>query len=153
MLKIKLITIGKVKEKYIVDGVKEYIKRMSGYCKIEQIELKEESVDSVDALKIEEDRVVKEIEKVDYSIALAIKGKQLCSEEFSLKIEQLMINGVSSIAFIIGSSHGLSENVYSRVDFKMSISKMTFPHQLFKLLFVEQLYRAFKIMKNESYHK
>ncbi len=153
MLRVKLITIGKIKDRYITDGVKEFVKRLNGYCKFEMIELKEESIDSPEATKKEAQKILDQLEKVDYKIALAIRGDMFSSEELAAKIEKLSVSGVSGVGFVIGSSHGLDKSVYDVVDLKLSFSKMTFPHQMFKLMFVEQLYRSFKIIKKEKYHK
>lgn len=156
-MRIKLIALGKLKEKYIKEGCEEFIKRITPYSPFEVIELKPEQVyeDSLieKALDIEAERILACIKPDTYVITMEILGKQLSSEDFSLKIEELNHSGINEVVFIIGSSHGLSPKVSARANFKLSMSKMTFLHEFARLLLVEQIYRAFKIMKKESYHK
>lgn len=158
-MKIKIITVGKLKEKYLVEGIKEYSKRLSKYCKLEFIEVKDEhapdhlSNKDIDIIKdIEGERILSKI-KEEYVIALAIKGKQLSSEELADKMIDITTYHSSSICFIIGGSLGLSKNVLDVAKYKISFSKMTFPHQLMKLILLEQIYRSFRINNNEPYHK
>ncbi len=144
---IKLICIGKIKEQYLRDLIEDYYKRINNYHKLELIELK-------DSNKIEEaELILKHTVKTDYIIALDIKGSKLSTIEFKEKLENLFINGNSNITFIIGGSEGLNTNVIKSADEVISFSDFTFPHGLFRGIFLEQLYRIFKIMNNETYHK
>ncbi len=159
-MKITLICVGKLKEKYLVQGVLEYTKRLSRYCNLEIIELADEKTpdNASDALedmikKKEGDRILKAIKEDAYCIALAIDGTMLTSQELSGKINTLGINGTSHITFIIGGSLGLSEEVLKRADYHLSFSKMTFPHQLMRMILLEQIYRAYRIINNQPYHK
>lgn len=148
---IKIICLGNIKEKYLQDALDEYKKRLTKYTKLEIIELKDEK-DTSNPLKKEKESILKHINDKDNIVVLAINGKSLTSEEFSDFInKELTIN--SNITFIIGSSTGLDEEIENLTNKKISFSKLTFPHQLFRVIFLEQIYRAFKIMKNESYHK
>ena len=150
---IKIITVGTVKEKYLRDAIEEYTKRISKYDKIEIIEVKDEgTVEPVKALILEAEKIKKNINHRDFIITLEIEGKQLTSQEFSSKIESIFLE-TSNITFIIGGSYGLSDEIKNISNFKLSFSKMTFPHQLFRVILLEQIYRAFKISRNESYHK
>ena len=144
---IKILCVGKIKEKFFRDAIDEYTKRLSKYTKLEIIEVADnESIDK------EKDLLLKHINEKDYIITLEIEGKELTSPELSKKIEDIfMIN--SNITFIIGSSNGLHDDIKKLSNFKLSFSKMTFPHQLFRIILLEQIYRAFKILNNESYHK
>ena len=144
---IKIICLGKLKEKYLVDFVNDYLKRISRYHKIEIIELKDE-----ETLEQEEKQIVKYIQEKDYVITLEIEGKEISSEEFSSLIESTFITN-STITFVIGSSLGLSKAIKERSNYALSFSKMTFPHGVFRGILLEQIYRAFKIMNHESYHK
>ena len=144
---IKIICLGKLKEKYLVDFVNDYLKRISRYHKIEIIELKDE-----ETLEQEEKQIVKYIQEKDYVITLEIEGKEISSEEFSSLIENTFITN-STITFVIGSSLGLSKVIKERSNYALSFSKMTFPHGVFRGILLEQIYRAFKIMNHESYHK
>lgn len=156
-MKIKIIALGKIKEKYIKSGVDEFLKRLTPYAKVEvreinPIEIKDFNLkDKI--LSQEGESILSEIKPTDYVITLEIKGKQFSSEEFAQKIEELTNLGTSEIVFVIGSSHGLGENVSARANLKFSMSKMTFLHEFARLILIEQIYRAFKILKNESYHK
>lgn len=159
-MKISVLCVGKIKEKYFTDGIKEYEKRLSRYCKLEIIEVADEktpdSASETEELQIkakEGERLKKYIRDDAYVIALAIDGKQLDSVELSEKIEKLGIGGTSHIIFIIGGSLGLDSSILSRADFKLSFSRMTFPHQMMRMILLEQVYRGYRIMKNEPYHK
>ena len=150
---IKIITVGHIKEKYLSDAIEEYKKRISKYSKIEIQEIKDEGIlEKEKALSIEGEKILKNIQDKDYVITLEIDGKELSSEEFSKKIETIQIEN-SNITFIIGGSFGLSDKVKERSNLKISFSKLTFPHQLFRVILLEQIYRSFKIINNESYHK
>ena len=159
-MEIRIITVGKIKEKYLSDGIAEYAKRLIRYCKLTFCQVADEKTPdkASEALNtqikdIEGERLMKHIREQDYVIALAIDGKMLDSVELSEKIEKLGVSGISSIAFVIGGSLGLSDRVLKRADYKLSFSKMTFPHQLMRVILLEQIYRAYRIMKNEPYHK
>jgi 23S rRNA (pseudouridine1915-N3)-methyltransferase len=159
-MKIRVICVGKIKENFYTDAVEEYSKRLSRYCKLEIVELTDEKTpdnasDTVNAQIKEKEgkRILGSLSDSDYVCALAIEGKMLDSVELSQFIDRLGIEGKSSIAFVIGGSLGLSGEVLSRADMKLSFSKMTFPHQLMRVILLEQVYRAYRIMKNEPYHK
>lgn len=159
-MKIKIICVGKLKEKYLVEGIKEYTKRISGYTDIEIIEVSDERIPDKASLaeevmiKAKEGRkILDKVKQDDYMILLDVASKELDSVAFSKHIEKCMIDGKSTIDFVIGGSLGHGEEVLQRANFKLSFSPMTFPHQLMRLILVEQIYRAFKIMKNETYHK
>lgn len=159
-MKIVLICVGKLKEKYLDEGVAEYVKRLSRYCTLELIELADEKTPDNASEAIEEiikkkegERILKVLKEDTYCIALAIDGKMLSSEEFAEKIDNLGISGNSHISLIIGGSLGLSREVLNRADFKLSFSKMTFPHQLMRMILLEQIYRAYRIISNQPYHK
>ena len=159
-MNIQIICIGKLKEKYWTDAIAEYSKRLSRYCTLEIIELKESrlpdkaSAADEENVKLEEGRaILKAIKDGTYVITLEILGKQLTSPELADKIQTLSIEGKSNVAFIIGGSLGLSAEVSKRADYKLSFSKMTFPHQMMRVILLEQVYRGFKIIKNEAYHK
>ena len=150
---IKIICIGSLKEKYLKEAQEEYIKRIKKFQQVTVVELQECKIDDKKiSLEKEKEQIKKHINPKDYIITLEIDGEELSSEEFSEKIDKTYINN-SSITFIIGSSHGLHEEIKSLSNYKLSFSKMTFPHQLFRILLLEQLYRAFKIINNERYHK
>ena len=156
-MKIKIITLGKIKEKFLKDGIDEFLKRLTPYTSIEIIELtpveiKDENL-TQKALEQEAEKILANIKPDSYVITLEILGKQLSSEDFAQKINEITISGISELVFVIGSSCGISPSVSQRANFKLSISKMTFLHQFARLLLVEQIYRAFKILKNETYHK
>ena len=157
---ITIIAVGKIKEKYMVQAVKEYSKRLSRYCNLNIIEVEDErapenlSPKQMEMVKDKEGkRILSKIPLSGYVISLVIDGKSLSSEELSAKMEELMINGINNITFIIGGSLGLSQEVIDRSNFKLSFSKMTFPHQLMRIILLEQVYRGFKIMRGEPYHK
>lgn len=150
---IKIITIGQLKEKYLKEAVEEYTKRIKKYSNIEVIELKDEGlVEEAKAIKLEGEKIKKYISDRDYIVTLEIEGKQVSSTEFADKINNMLIEN-SNIVFIIGGSYGLSDEIKQMSKFKLSFSKMTFPHQLFRVILLEQIYRGFKILNNESYHK
>lgn len=148
---IKIICVGKIKEKFYRDAIEEYVKRLSKYTKLEIIEVMDEP-NIEKALKIEGERINKHIKDSDYVITMEIDGKELSSLELASKISNTFIN-YSNIVFVIGGSYGLSEEIKKRSNFALSFSKMTFPHQLFRVVLLEQIYRAFKINNNENYHK
>ncbi len=156
-MKIKIIALGKIKEKFLKDGIDEFLKRLTPYCPVEIIELnpieiKDENL-TEKVLDEEGEKILSFLKPQSYVITMEIQGKQLSSEEFSDKLQALINDGISEIVFIIGSSCGISKKVSVRADFKMSMSKMTFLHQFARLILVEQIYRAFKIMRGETYHK
>lgn len=159
-MKITIITVGKLKEKYLKQGIAEYTKRLSAYANIELVEVPDEkapenlSAADMDIVKQKEgERILAKVSSDTYVITLEINGKQLTSEQLATHMDQLATYGKSKIAFIIGGSLGLGNEVLSRSDYALSFSKMTFPHQLMKLVLVEQIYRAFRINRNEPYHK
>ena len=159
-MKITIICVGKIKEKFYTAAVEEYAKRLSRYCRLEIVELADEktkenaSEHENELVKAKEgERILAAIRDDMYVAALAIDGKMLDSVEFSQKIEQLGVTGISNIAFIIGGSLGLDKRVLDRADYKLSFSKMTFPHQLMRVILLEQIYRGYRIMKGEPYHK
>lgn len=150
---IKIITVGSIKEKYLKDAIEEYTKRLSKYTNIEIVEVKDEGlVEPQKAISLEEEKILKHINEKDYIITLEIEGKEFTSEEFAEKLDKIQLEA-SNITFIIGGSYGLSQNIKDKSRLHLSFSKMTFPHQLFRVLLLEQIYRAFKINNNESYHK
>ncbi len=159
-MKITIIAVGKLKEKYWTEAIKEYTMRLSKYCKLDIIELADEkapekmSLAQEEEVKVKEgERILKNIGKNCYTIALAIEGKQKSSTELAEHITQLGVKGNGHLCFIIGGSLGLSEQVLKAVDEKLSFSKMTFPHQLMRVVLLEQIYRSFRIQNNEPYHK
>ena len=159
-MNIKVIGVGKVKEKFYKDNLAEFVKRLSKYCNLEIIETKEEKAPDnisnadIEIIKNTEGKVILSKIKDNYHvIALAIEGKMLTSEELAKEIEVLGVKGKSNIAFVIGGSFGLAEEVLKRADYKLSFSKMTFPHQLMRVILLEQVYRSFRIIKGEPYHK
>lgn len=159
-MKITVLCVGKIKEKYFTLGIEEYAKRLSRYCKLEIIEVPDEktpdNASENEELQIkakEGDKLLRYIKDNAYVIALAIEGKMLTSEELSEKMEQLGINGDSNVVFVIGGSLGLDKRILDRADYKLSFSKMTFPHQMMRMVLLEQVYRGFRIMKGEPYHK
>lgn len=159
-MKIKIICVGKLKEKYLVAGIAEYLKRLQSYCKAEVYEVSDESIPDNCSLanemiiKSKEGRkILDKIKQDDYVILLDVAGKEIDSVMLSKRMEDCMISGKSTIDFVIGGSLGHGQEIIDRANFRLSFSKMTFPHQLMRLILVEQIYRAFKIIKNESYHK
>lgn len=156
-MKIKIIALGKIKEKFLKEGIDEFLKRLTPYAAVEIIELtpveiKDEHL-TQRALDEEGGKILSYIKPQSYVITMEINGKQLSSEDFAEKINALTNEGQSEIIFVIGSSCGISKNVSARANFQMSMSKMTFLHQFARLILVEQIYRAFKIIKGETYHK
>ena len=159
-MRITLITVGKIKEKYFTDAIAEYQKRLSRYCKLEILEVADEKTPDGASAAIEEQIKEKEAERVRkvlkdsaYTIALAIDGKQMTSENFAEKIQGLGIRGESNICFLIGGSLGMSDSLLRQADERISFSKMTFPHQLMRVILLEQIYRGFRIIHHEPYHK
>ena len=148
---MKIICVGKVKEKFFVDAINEYSKRISKYTKLEIIEISDESNESI-AMKKEGEKILSKIKDNDYVVTLEIEGNSLTSLEFAKKIDN-NFNSNKNLTFVIGGSYGLDESVKSRSDYKLSFSKFTFPHQLFRVILLEQIYRAYKINHNENYHK
>lgn len=159
-MKITIISVGKIKERFFTDAINEYAKRLSKFCKLAEEIIADERADEgfskseIEQVKIKEGiKILNKIPKNSYVLALDVRGKQLSSEELAEKINILGIDGISDITFIIGGSNGLSKDVLDIANFKLSFSKMTFPHQLFKVILLEQIYRAFKINAGETYHK
>ena len=149
---IKIITVGKLKEEYFKDAVNEYLKRLSKYTKIDLIEVPDENFDIQKTLEKEKDSILKYINDKDYVITMEIEGRELTSLELSKKMNDTLINN-SDITFIIGGSYGLHQDIKNRSNYALSFSKMTFPHQLFRVMLLEQIYRSYKILNNETYHK
>lgn len=150
----KIICVGKIKENYLTSGINEYLKRISGFSKIEIIEIKEINTNDINKNIESEGQLINEkIALDDYVITLEIQGEKLDSISFSKKLEQLTTYGNSKIVFVIGGSNGLSDEVKKRSNFKLSFSDMTFPHQLMRLILLEQLYRALTIINHKEYHK
>lgn len=150
---IKIICVGKIKEKYLKDAIKEYEKRLSKYTKLQIIEVDDIDNQSIDVILLKEKELIeKHLDNKDYIITLEIEGNMLSSIEFANKLDNIF-NTNSNIAFIIGGSYGLHKDIKKRSNYKLSFSKMTFPHQLFRVNLLEQIYRSFKINNNEAYHK
>jgi 23S rRNA (pseudouridine1915-N3)-methyltransferase len=159
-MNITILAVGKLKERYLVEGIKEYSKRLSKYTKLNIIEVQDEKApdhlnenDIIQVLFKEGEKLLKKFPKDSYNIALTLDGNTYTSEEFASKIEQIKLYHNSHITFIIGGSHGLSKHVLTQVDETLSFSKFTFPHQLMRLILLEQIYRSFRINNNEPYHK
>ena len=159
-MKITLVTVGKIKEKFFEDAIKEYSKRLSRYCKLEILQVADEKTpegaSEAAELQIKEkegQRILSLIRDDAYVIALAIEGKMLDSEELAERIEKLGVSGISQIVFVIGGSLGLSAQVMKRADYALSFSRMTFPHQLMRVVLLEQIYRSYRIMNHQPYHK
>ena len=159
-MKITIITVGKIKEKYLKDAIAEYSKRLSKYCKLEIVEVADEktpdnaSETMEDAIRSKEaERILRYVKEDAYIITLEIQGKQLTSEEMAEKIERLGVMGASHIIFIVGGSIGLGKEVLEQSDYALSFSKMTFPHQLMRVILLEQIYRSYRIINREPYHK
>lgn len=157
-MKINIITVGKIKEKYLKDAIDEYKKRLSKFCSLNIVEV-DESVAKVEnesnikkSLQDEAQSIISKI-KNEYVIVLDIEGKEYSTIEVSEKIKEITLKGVSELSFIIGGSYGLDNSIKKRADFRLSFSKLTFPHQLFRVILLEQIYRVFKIINNEPYHK
>ncbi|PNV59378.1 23S rRNA (pseudouridine(1915)-N(3))-methyltransferase RlmH [Clostridium sp. chh4-2] len=159
-MKITLVTVGKIKEKFFADAIDEYSKRLSRYCKLEIIQVADEKTPDNASETVETqikdkegERILAQIRDGSYVIALAIEGQMLTSEKLAEKIDGLGVSGVSQIVFVIGGSLGLSKHVLARADYLLSFSKMTFPHQLMRVILLEQIYRSWRIIKKEPYHK
>ncbi len=159
-MKITVITVGKIKEKYLKDAIAEYSKRLSKYCKLEIIEVADEKTPDnasevvEDAIRAKEaERILKYVKDDAFVITLEINGKQLSSEELADKIDKLGVQGTSHIIFIIGGSIGLGQEVLQKSNYALSFSKMTFPHQLMRVVLLEQIYRSYRIINGEPYHK
>ena len=159
-MKIKIVTVGKLKEKYLKDGIAEYSKRISRFATVEMIELADEKTpdrasnsENEKILDLEGNRILSKIGDREFVVVLAIEGKTLSSEEFSKQLEQASINGYSTLTFVIGGSLGLSPQVKNRANLSLSFGRLTLPHQLMRLVLVEQIYRAFTIQQGSPYHK
>ena len=156
-MNIKLLVIGKIKEKFTKDAICEFEKRLSSYCSFSIIELPAEPIlddNSYEKYKsIEGERILNNIKPDSYVITLEINGKNLSSEDFAFKIKEISSLGINDLIFVIGGANGLEQKVSQRADFKLSLSKMTFTHQMARLILIEQIYRAFKIINNENYHR
>lgn len=159
-MNISVICVGKLKERYWTDAVGEYSKRLKSYCNLEIVELKESRLpdkagpaEEQAVKEAEGEEILKKIRSSVYVVTLEVKGRMLSSEKLAEKVEKLAVDGVSNLVFVIGGSLGLSEAVSRRADFKLSFSEMTFPHQMMRVILLEQLYRSFKIIRNETYHK
>ena len=156
-MKIKIIALGKIKEKFLKDGIDEFLKRLTPYASVEIVELTPVEIRNENltakVLEQEAEKILAHIKNDSYVITMEILGKQLSSEDFANKINEISMSGISELIFVIGSSCGLAPTISNRADFKLSMSKMTFLHQFARLLLVEQIYRAFKILKGETYHK
>lgn len=161
MLKINIICIGKIKEKYFSDAIAEYTKRLGAFCKFTIVELAEEKIrDNIpnqsqisEVLLAEGRSILKKISPSDYVVALCIEGKLISSEELSKTLDSLALSGKSTVSFVIGGSYGLSDKVKIRADMRLSMSRMTFPHTMARMILTEQIYRAFEISTNGKYHK
>ena len=156
-MKIKIIALGKVNEPYLKEGIDEFLKRIAPYTTIEvseikPVEIKDENLIQK-SLDLEADKILDYIKPSSFVITLEIGGKMLSSEDFAQELNEIINSGVNELVFVIGSSHGLSQKISQRADYKLSLSRMTFLHNFARLILVEQIYRAFKIIKNETYHK
>lgn len=159
-MQITVVSVGKLKEKYLKEGIEEYSKRLSAYCKLQLVEVNDEKApEELSAAEMEQvkrkegERILSQLKPDQYVIALAIEGQMWTSEKLSAELDRLALHGKSQVAFVIGGSLGLSDEVLKRADVHLSFSKMTFPHQLVRLILLEQVYRAFKISRGEPYHK
>lgn len=156
-MKIKIIALGKIKEKFLKDGIDEFLKRLRPYANMEIIEINPVEIKDDNlvekVLEQEGEKILAQIKPNSYVITLEIYGENFSSEKFSQKLEEIFNHGVNEIVFVIGSSCGLAKSVSDKADLKLSLSKMTFLHQFARLLLIEQIYRAFKIQKGETYHK
>ena len=159
-MKIKIVTVGKLKEKYLKDGIAEYSKRISRFATVEMVELADEKTpdrasdsENEKILNLEGNRILSKIGDREFVVVLAIEGKTLSSEEFSSQLEQASINGSSTLTFVIGGSLGLSKEVKKRANLSVSFGRLTLPHQLMRLVLIEQIYRAFTIQQGSPYHK
>ena len=159
-MKITLVTVGKIKERYFEDAIKEYSKRLGRYCRLDIIQVQDEKTPDGAGEAMERQikdkegqRILSNIKDGAYVIALAIEGRMLSSEELASRLQKLGVDGISHIVFVIGGSLGLSDEVMGRADYALSFSKMTFPHQLMRVVLLEQIYRSYRIMAGEPYHK
>jgi len=156
-MNIKIIAVGKIREKYIKTGIDDFIKRIQPYSSLQIVEIPAENIYSDSniekILDIEAEKILKQAGENAYFIALDINGKQLSSEDFAVEIKELSLSGINQVAFAIGGAEGLCEKIKKRADFALSLSPMTFTHQMARLLLLEQIYRGFKIINNEPYHK
>lgn len=159
-MNIKIIAVGKLKEKYLKDAVNEYLKRLTAYAKLEIIEIGDKkepdnaSLKDIENIKNKEgSKIIEKIKDREYVILLDVEGKLISSEELAGKLGELSLSGDSNLVFVIGGSNGVSEEVRQKANFKLSFSKMTFPHQLMRVILLEQIYRGFKINRGEAYHK
>ncbi|MDD3200323.1 MAG: 23S rRNA (pseudouridine(1915)-N(3))-methyltransferase RlmH [Eubacteriales bacterium] len=159
-MNITILCIGKLKERYWTEAVNEYKKRLGKYCTLLINELKEERApdhpspaEQKEIIEAEGKNILKHIKRDSYVIALEVKGREISSEDLSEKIHTLGVEGKSHLVFVIGGSLGLSEEILARADFRLSFSRMTFPHQMMRVILLEQIYRSYKILKNEVYHK
>ena len=159
-MKITLVTVGKIKEKYLEQAIAEYSKRLARYCKLEILQVADEKTPEGASAAVEEqikenegERILSQVRDGSFVIALAIEGKMMSSEELAQKMDRLAVEGTSQITFIIGGSLGLSRKVLERADFLLSFSKMTFPHQLMRVILLEQIYRSYRIITGQPYHK
>ncbi len=152
-MRVKLVCVGKLKEKYLKEACAEYSKRISGFGKIDIIEVQDEKDDRPDAIAIEGDKILRNIRNTEYVVTLEIDGEGQSSEKLARRMSSLAVKGISDITFVIGGSNGLHETVSKRADYKLSFSKMTFPHQLARVMLLEQIYRAYKINQGGKYHK
>lgn len=159
-MKITLVTVGKIKERYLEDAIKEYSKRLGRYCRLEMVQVADEKTPDGAGPALENqikekegERILSHIKEGSFVVALAIEGKMLSSEELAFKLQKLGVDGISRIVFVIGGSLGLSRKVMERSDYALSFSRMTFPHQLMRVVLLEQMYRSFRIVAGEPYHK
>lgn len=159
-MQITVVSVGKLKEKYLKEGIEEYSKRLSAYCKLQLVEVNDEKApEELSAAEMEQvkrkegERILAQLKPDQYVIALAIEGQMWTSEKLSAEMDRLALHGKSQVAFVIGGSLGLGDEVLKRADVHLSFSRMTFPHQLVRLILLEQVYRAFKINRGEPYHK
>lgn len=159
-MKITVIAVGKIKEKYLKDGINEYAKRLSRFCNLELIEVNDEQApDNIGAMqelqikKKEGERILKKVKEGSLLAVLDVKGEKLDSKELSDRLNSFFVSGKSHITFVIGGSLGVDSEILKAADFRLSLSELTFPHQLARLILLEQLYRSFKIINNETYHK
>lgn len=160
MLNVNIICVGKLKEKFLTDAIKEYSKRLSAFCKLSITELDETKLSEkagdteiANALKSESEKILAKVGKESFMVAMCIEGKMMSSEELSKLFDRVSVEGKSRVDIIIGSSFGLSDEVKKRADLRLSVSPMTFPHQLFRVMILEQVYRAFQISTGGKYHK
>ncbi len=156
-MNINIISVGKIKEKYIKAGIDEFLKRISAYSSVKVTEIPAQELNTYTStekiLEKEAEKIFNNIKQNTYVIVLDRKGEKLSSEKFAQKLKEIFLQGINRIAFIIGSSEGLADEIKKRADLSLSFSEMTFPHQLMRLILIEQVYRAFKILQNEPYHK